>query len=473
MKKIIFITTFFIAFIATSCHKTDTRIGNTAKVTITVINETNQPIIGATVTCGDKTATTNSIGLATIEGIAESEGKYKVQAEASNYFTGYLNVSKADDGEQIGTIKLLQKQILGTISANAATTLTGTGFKFTTTGAGFADSAGNTVSGNITVEARYINASNTDLLSETMPGGDFAATNAGTSGTLVSYGFTAFEFKNAAGDKVVPKTGAAKTAIIVSPTIAQQIAAGGAAYWVFNDQSRTWENVGAVTVVANEVYMPVSSSTFGNCDKMSGTATIKGKLICSGSPKQVKITLKSTESSSYGATYITNSNANGNFKLNVAVSQSGTVYALTAGTFDTIINVAVNTIIDIGTLDACRVGNGQFTYNGQTISGTCNSSSALTPCTGKHVGIYNSSSGSFSISNVPTASTGTFNVNAYNYGFNCNLEAIAQIGGSGGTAESTSGTITKTGAKSFTFSITMKNTSSGVTSVATGSGSYN
>lgn len=112
-------------------------------------------------------------------------------------------------------------------------------------------------------------------------------------------------------------------------------------------------------------------------------------------------------------------------------------------------------------------GNGQFIYNGQTISGTCTSVRAQTSgCNGIDVLMLGNET--FLIRNMPTVSTGTFNVDGNDT--NCNPNAITLLGGA---TQSTSGTIIKTGAKSFTFSITMKNISTEVTSVATGSGSYN
>ncbi len=80
---------------------------------------------------------------------------------------------------EVGAIKLLQKQKIGTIDAKTAGKLTGTGFSFSSIGAGFVDRDGNDVSGAVSVSGRYVSASNMDLLTETMLGGDFEATDAG------------------------------------------------------------------------------------------------------------------------------------------------------------------------------------------------------------------------------------------------------------------------------------------------------
>lgn len=111
--------------------------------------------------------------------------------------------------------------------------------------------------------------------------------------------------------------------------------------------------------------------------------------------------------------------------------------------------------------------SGQFTYNGQTTSGICSTLPAqISGCTGIDIEFKG-----FIIRNMPIASSGTFNVDIGN-DINCNPSARGIIGGDYFRSTS-SGTITKTGTKSFTFSITMENVSVGGTSVFTGSGSYN
>jgi|GEM_PF-6010972 len=111
-----------------------------------------------------------------------------------------------------------------------------------------------------------------------------------------------------------------------------------------------------------------------------------------------------------------------------------------------------------------NTGQGQVTYNGQTINGSCTSIVAQTTgCTGIDVVIMGDEN--FAIQNMPAASSGTFSVNGD--GNNCNPYALTLWGG---TANSISGSITKTGAKSFTFNIVMKDISTGVQKTATGSG---
>ncbi len=118
-----------------------------------------------------------------------------------------------------------------------------------------------------------------------------------------------------------------------------------------------------------------------------------------------------------------------------------------------------------------EAGSGQYSINGQTVIGTCGSIQAQTAgCSGIDVIITDvqNQNTTFVIRNMPTASTGTFNVNGNNA--DCNPRAESLLGG---VSVSTSGTITKTGAKSFTFSIIMEDLVTGSNQVATGSGDYN
>lgn len=115
-------------------------------------------------------------------------------------------------------------------------------------------------------------------------------------------------------------------------------------------------------------------------------------------------------------------------------------------------------------------GNGQFTYNGQTINVTCTAIQAQTIGCSSSKDLVMFGIENFIIKNIPLASTGTFSVNGSGNDNDCNPQAITLFGG---VARSTTGTITKTGANSFTFSITMKDISSGASKIATGSGNYN
>ncbi|MGJ1389214.1 hypothetical protein ACR78F_02490 [Sphingobacterium spiritivorum] len=119
-------------------------------------------------------------------------------------------------------------------------------------------------------------------------------------------------------------------------------------------------------------------------------------------------------------------------------------------------------------------GNGKFTFGSSNYSGPC----IATPssfCSGSTDVTITANNGANNtiVYNMPEASSGTFNlVDGWKNGGDCQLYMLATAGASKVYA-ATKGTLTKTGAKSYTFSITMTDTpGSTATTTVTGSGTY-
>ena len=117
---------------------------------------------------------------------------------------------------------------------------------------------------------------------------------------------------------------------------------------------------------------------------------------------------------------------------------------------------------------------GTFTLKGTSFSGPCQSIPATSGVSGNIDVIIASSTGaSFTIYNMPTASSGTSNVVNFddNTGFSSQLYAICVPNGNTGYS-STGGTVTKKGSKSYEFSITMLDLITDEHVTITGSGKY-
>jgi uncharacterized protein YfaP (DUF2135 family) len=361
--KLILVTTLTIASVFSftiGCKKdknnsTPESTGTgSGKATITVVNEQNQPVAGARVSANGASGTTGSDGIVELTGLSANNSKYNIVVEQQGYFPGFKNINSISSEMAHTTVKLLAQQSLGTITAGTAGTLTGSGFSLIVNSGGFKKENGEAASGAISVYGRYIkaDASEMRLLSETMPGGDFAAGD----GTLESYGFTAFEFRDQSGNKVVPDQNTAQVAITVSTEALNQINQGGARFWTYDPQTNQWSDESPVSVSGNQVYMPVSSRTFGNCDKMNARAKIKGRLVCSdpnqtASTAGVRVELKGAYG--YAMIYTTHSNANGEFLVEVGIPSSGGPYTISAGGFTGTVQVTPNQTNDVGDIDIC------------------------------------------------------------------------------------------------------------------------
>ncbi|MCO5936710.1 hypothetical protein NAF17_14295 [Mucilaginibacter sp. RB4R14] len=120
-------------------------------------------------------------------------------------------------------------------------------------------------------------------------------------------------------------------------------------------------------------------------------------------------------------------------------------------------------------------GKGTFTIKGNPYSGMCQSVPATSGVSGNIDVIIASQSGaSFTIYNMPTSSSGSSNVSNFdtdNAGFTDKLYAISIVNQSA-SFYSLSGSVTKTGVKSYKFSVTMMDQTTNGQTTATGSGNY-
>jgi len=119
---------------------------------------------------------------------------------------------------------------------------------------------------------------------------------------------------------------------------------------------------------------------------------------------------------------------------------------------------------------------GQFVSNSTTYTGSCTS----VPDVGTGGGsgnidaiIATTSGTSFIVYNMPQQSSGTFNfTDGYNNAGGSTLYGIFLLASANNEYATQSGTVTKTGSNSFTFSCTVYDINSNVTYSVTGKGSY-
>ncbi|MEX0811036.1 MAG: carboxypeptidase-like regulatory domain-containing protein [Chitinophagales bacterium] len=343
---------------------------------VTVLNETGMPVNGATVSSGSSNAVTGGDGKATINNASLDGEKYKIKVEKDGYFPGYRNVMKIDgDGALYAKVKLIEQQVLGSVDANTAATLPGDKFKVELNGQGFSGLNGESVSGTITVHARYVRADNLELLAELMPGGDFSAIDQnGGEGILESYGFTAIEFRDESGNRVVPNTSSAEVVIDVPQEAMDRINTNGADFWAFNDESLEWGFGGGVSLNGNEVTMPVTASVFGNCDKMTSSATLEARFYCNTTDNPLKgKTVQLRGDLGYAMIYTTETNDNGEVLVQVGIPASGGTYQMTVEGCTMPVTFSADQTTDLGEVDACDDCSGgsangnQVTINGTTV----------------------------------------------------------------------------------------------------------
>lgn len=471
MKKYLIISIALVCIVLGSCKKDSS--GH--HISGQVLDENGNAVSGATVTYRSGRTTTDASGNFSFSNIAS--GAIQLKAEASGYFVNYKNVENIDGSGVQAQIVLLTKNTIGALNATAGGTAGATGLRVIAPANAFTTASGAAYTGNVFVNARYIDKNNSKI-ADLMPGGDFAAIDAGgAEGGMRTYGFVATEFTDADGNVLTPAN-TVKTAVTLPGGVADPTTTGAQA-WAYDQATGKWGSPTQITTAANEYYLPCIT-LYQNIDAFVPTGTIEGTVTCSsGAPAAyVPITIESQYDK-----YVTVTNQNGKYKAKVEATNGSWSYTISAtgGTSITVSTVPANQTTTAPDLTESQCsnggggsgGSGQFTYGGGSYSGMCASVADVSGSGGIDVTIATGSGASFIIYNMPTASSGTYSFTDGWTNVNTSaLYALCNVGNGSAQTASQSGTVTKTGANSFTFSCTMSDIISGQTYSASGSGTY-
>lgn len=496
MKKcFLFFLTSIILF-QISCKKSDSSSGKTFTITGVVLDESNNVIANATVKCESSTSVTDAEGKFTLSNVNSSSTSFSIEVNSDNYFTGYKNIENPDGGSLKTFITLIKKKILGTIPANGGEAGL-PGLRVIAPAGGFTNADGSIYNGPVTVSSRYIKADDNNI-ANLMPGGDFMAkNNQGNIGAMITYGFVATEFKDANGKKLTPNANV-KVAVTIPSNINNPISAG-AKCWSYDGE--TWAGENDLTQNGNELFFS-ATTLYQNIDVFTlEFGTIEGRVVCSSTGEPVAFESVTIESTTYLNKYVVTTNENGKYKVKVAVKDGSIRFdykvSVSDGNSVYVNDIPVNGVItapEIKTNNCTpppiptptptpTLGSCTWTVDGVTHTATeCYTTGGISDCpTNRNLDIGNTTDNGVTIYNVPTASSGTFNMvpavtnGIYATSYQCKLHGSIYDAPTGvGAYETVSGTITKTGPTSFTFSFTCKDyySQNPHTYVVNGSGTY-
>lgn len=381
-----------------------------ATVSGNVVDESNSPVAGATVSAGNTTATTDGNGSFTLNS-APTGSSVMITVTSPYYYTGYKNIENIDGSSVKTQIMLISKPTPVTITGGAGTAYGPNGMQVTTQAGGFRTATGQPYTGDVQVYMRYIDAGDKEKISRLMPGGDFRATDAnGNEGGLRTYGFTATEYTDANGNKLSPNAGKVQATVGLGNGVNDPIADGARA-WAFNPTTGGWSDAGQLTNAGGQYYLP-QTTVFQNMDKFIQYGYLVGRVVdCNGRP----VAGVEVIATNPWDKYITYTNANGMYRFRAEAGGGGT-YTITAGTGSTTapwppVGGTVN-VSDITT--DCNGGGGgggtgTFTFNGSSYSG-------IATCAGSVAAVANTSGASAEIPNPPASGTVSITPDYYESG---------------------------------------------------------
>ena len=461
-KRLSYVLILVLSILLIACDKGDKdSSGPSSNITINgkVVDEYQNPISGAEISVDDITAVSSSDGSFVLSGLPRKD-RYVVKALQQGFFAGFRGVTPVDDEDQNVQIMLDSKGTPFIFNSASGYELNFNGGYVNILANTIGTESGNNYNGEVYGYLKLRNNDNEEI-SSIMPGGDFSAQNsAGQDGILSTLGYYSIELNDPSGNLLNLRPGS--TASFAQPIAQSKLATAPSSIklWYFDTTLGLWKEQGTATKQGSFYVGQVIHFSDWNCDDFSRPATIKGRLVCNGVGQVRKIRVR--DNIGDGATVF--SNDNGNFIVRVPSERP--LYITIEGyqTDMPISNLSVNQTLNLGTIEMCGGGGintGQFSYNGITRQGIV--THGLTGIGGSDCTDYYQTgityvSGSITetpiVVGIPTSSSGTYQVINYeeNWG-NCGALIAQFTDGNNTPFVSSSGTVTKTGARSMTFSI--------------------
>jgi len=231
-----------------------------------VTDENNNPVVGATVTGGGKSVTTNAQGFFKI-----SQGNFNgnygtIRIEKVNYFTLVKTIQSKSGATQYIIGKLSPKTLIGKVgTAGGTINFAGGMASVSFPENAFLNSAGNAITDSVNIYATYLDPTAADI-NQRMPGNLAGVEAPSTAYQLQSYGMLAVELKDAGNQTVKLAPGKKATINANIPASLTASAPASIPLWYFDESAGVWVKEGSATKNGNSYSGEVSHFTFWNMD---------------------------------------------------------------------------------------------------------------------------------------------------------------------------------------------------------------
>ncbi|MFM2155720.1 MAG: hypothetical protein RL516_469 [Bacteroidota bacterium] len=320
-----------------------------------VLDENGQPISGANVKSGNKSTTTDNMGVFALSAISAFDKLGTVTVEKTGFYKGIRSFIPKQENNEL-SITLLAKSITGSFNSIDGGTVSASGVSVTIDPNSIQL---NNVpyNGVVNVSIKHINPERPNFRSE-MPGSLVGVDSANSYG-LVSYGMMAVELTSNSGQKLQIANGKTAEIRLVVPASLMANAPSTIPLWSLDETLGVWKKESTATLINNVYIGNVSHFSFWNADYPFDYINLTGKFFDSQSSLPIAglvVTITDLSSQSSGID-ITNSAGrvrgfvpkNKNLKLTASKYCSGNkvdLYTSIIGPFSSDVNldsVFVNT----------------------------------------------------------------------------------------------------------------------------------
>ena len=274
MKKILSLFALSI-LLFTGCKKTDSVNNNSdsqtvlSSITGKVVDENKNPVVGANVKVGSKSAITDNDGYFSITGISSSSENQIVTAEYAGYFKSIKTYNAKKLASANFTFQLLPKDVdpqivssntggLAVFSDNVEVELQANSVVYASTNSPY--------NGDVTVSEIYLDPTSPDI-NYIMPGKLLGTSSSGDFVGLKSFGMIAVELTASDGSLLQIAQGKTAQITIPIPASLTATALNTIPLWYFDENTGLWKEQGSATKQGTNYVGNVSHFTYWNCDQ--------------------------------------------------------------------------------------------------------------------------------------------------------------------------------------------------------------
>jgi len=295
---------------------------------------TDQPLSGVSVGIGSKSATTDSAGKFTIEGV--SAGDNVIEYSKEGYISYQKNLVLSGNSMNLGTVYMVKVGTTSTLDASAGGTVADKKSKASVSlpADGLVDESGDKYSGKVNVKLTAFDPSNlADLKS--FPGDFSGITSSGEKKQIETFDFINVQLEAADGSSLNLAEGKTSNIEIPVPEKSLADAPETIPLWYFDSDTSAWKEEGTATLEGNVYRGTVTHFSYWNADMVDDTSYIKGRFMDAAfADKPVPGVYVSAFGIDYGGMDATESGADGRYLLKVKANSVVDVFFSTMSLSD-------------------------------------------------------------------------------------------------------------------------------------------
>ncbi len=230
----------------------------------TIVNSSNQPIEGATISIGNATSTTDSNGVFIIRDASVNQRFAYIKAEKSGYIHGSRSVVPTQGVNKV-TIMLLEANVVGSTNSGASETIALQNGASVSFDGNFIKEDGTAYTGNVDVIIHHLDPMDENMNAQ-MPGMLYAENEDGAERMLQTLGMLAIELRGTGGEDLNLAEGSvSEIRVPVDPSLMAN-APATIPLWYFDETTGYWKEEGQATLQGNMYVGTVTHFSFWNCD---------------------------------------------------------------------------------------------------------------------------------------------------------------------------------------------------------------